>query len=362
MRVAIYAIALNEVRHVERFVRSGQGADAIVVADTGSTDGTVEALRGAGATVHSISITPWRFDDARNASLALVPDDIDLCIALDLDEILNPGWRAALDSEWRVGSNRGRYLYAWSHRADGTPLVEFWSDKIHSRHGWRWRHPCHEALYPDRIKSRQQNLRGLRVDHWPDSRKRRSYLPLLEAAVAEDPRDSRSAFYLGREYFITNRFEEAEKELQRYLSLPGATWSAQNSSAMRYIGISHKKRGNLARAIDWFSSATRMDPANRDAWTALVEALHASARWAECLTAAEQTISMDTAPRSSANDPRVTADMLYQYAAESALHLGQDRLAMQYAETARGLLTDKARLFPSLRDILDPAHTSFESR
>ena len=40
--------------------------------DTGSTDETVALARENGAVVHDICITPWRFDLARNAALALV--------------------------------------------------------------------------------------------------------------------------------------------------------------------------------------------------------------------------------------------------------------------------------------------------
>ena len=75
LKIAVYAIAKNEEQHVERFMSSARAADVIVVADTGSTDGTVAALQSAGAAVHEIHISPWRFDDARNAALALVPAD-----------------------------------------------------------------------------------------------------------------------------------------------------------------------------------------------------------------------------------------------------------------------------------------------
>ena len=68
-----------------------------MVADTGSTDDTVVLLRGKAVDVHSISIKPWRFDRAHEANLALVPADADVAICLDLDEVLLPGWRAALE-------------------------------------------------------------------------------------------------------------------------------------------------------------------------------------------------------------------------------------------------------------------------
>jgi glycosyltransferase involved in cell wall biosynthesis len=41
-------------------------ADGVVVLDTGSGDGTVEKLRARGATVFEETISPWRFDVARN--------------------------------------------------------------------------------------------------------------------------------------------------------------------------------------------------------------------------------------------------------------------------------------------------------
>ena len=70
LKIAVYAISKNEEQFVERFAEACKDADYIMVADTGSTDGTVAACERAGITVHSICITPWRFDHARNAALA----------------------------------------------------------------------------------------------------------------------------------------------------------------------------------------------------------------------------------------------------------------------------------------------------
>lgn len=80
MKIAVYAIAKNEAQFARRFVDSVREADAIIVADTGSTDGTKDELRKAGALVWTIDVDPWRFDKARNAALACVPSDIDVCV------------------------------------------------------------------------------------------------------------------------------------------------------------------------------------------------------------------------------------------------------------------------------------------
>jgi glycosyltransferase involved in cell wall biosynthesis len=81
MKIAIYTIALNEEKHVERWYESSKDADYHLIADTGSTDRTIEIARNLGITVVPILVSPFRFDDARNASLALVPQDVDYCIA-----------------------------------------------------------------------------------------------------------------------------------------------------------------------------------------------------------------------------------------------------------------------------------------
>jgi glycosyltransferase involved in cell wall biosynthesis len=93
VKIAVYAISKNEAMFVERFC-SAVDADLILIADTGSTDNTVELAKQHGAQVPEICITPWRFDDARNAALALLPRDIDVCVSLDLDEELQPDIRA----------------------------------------------------------------------------------------------------------------------------------------------------------------------------------------------------------------------------------------------------------------------------
>ena len=52
MKICVYAISKNEEAFVERFYRSAKEADLILIADTGSTDGTVSKARDLGITVH----------------------------------------------------------------------------------------------------------------------------------------------------------------------------------------------------------------------------------------------------------------------------------------------------------------------
>lgn len=125
MKICVYAISKNEEMFVERFCTSAADADMIIIADTGSTDGTVELARKHGAIVNEICVTPWRFDDARNAALALIPKDIDVCVSLDLDEELQPGWREEIERVWKKDTTRLTYGFDW-----GCGIV-FKYEKIH---------------------------------------------------------------------------------------------------------------------------------------------------------------------------------------------------------------------------------------
>jgi tetratricopeptide (TPR) repeat protein len=342
LRVAVYAIALNEAKHIERFLRSCSGADVVVVADTGSGDGTPELLRQGGAQVFSISVRPWRFDDARNASLALVPADVDVCVALDLDEVLCPGWRAALESAWTPRTTLGRYRYVTAHLPNREPAVEVSGAKIHARSGYRWRRLCHEHVVPDRLVEPVETwLPGVRVDHWPDlSKSRRGYLDLLEAAVAEPTHDARDLFLLGREYVALSRWSEAETMLRRYLKMAGQHWPRQRAVAWRRLGRCRNEAGDYPGALNCFEEAVRLAADMRDIWFDLADVHASRGVWDECLKAARTGIALPRLRGHIGNEFMHSGARPYYRASLAALHLGQ-------VKEARGLAAEAVKREPA---------------
>ena len=107
----VYAISKNEGQFVRRFCESAKEADLVLIADTGSTDDTVTLAEECRAKVHHIYVNPWRFDIARNAALALIPRSIDICISLDLDEVLEPGWKQKIEQVWVPGKTTNLWYY-----------------------------------------------------------------------------------------------------------------------------------------------------------------------------------------------------------------------------------------------------------
>ena len=146
LKICVYAICKNEEKFVDRWAESMKEADSIYVLDTGSNDNTVEKLKKHNIIVKKEIINPWRFDVARNRSLEMVPDDIDICVCTDLDEVLEKGWRNKLEKLWKKNTDRLHYHYNWSFDENGIPAISFYTDKIHKRHGYSWMHPVHEVL------------------------------------------------------------------------------------------------------------------------------------------------------------------------------------------------------------------------
>jgi len=68
LKIAVYAICLNEEAFVDRFVDAVADADLIVIADTGSTDGTVAAFERRGS-----SRTRSRFGPGGSTRRAMQP-------------------------------------------------------------------------------------------------------------------------------------------------------------------------------------------------------------------------------------------------------------------------------------------------
>ena len=347
MRVAVYTIAKNEELFASRFMSSAREADVVVVADTGSSDDTVNILRKEGAIVHSIEVSPWRFDVARNISLDLVPEDVDVCVCIDLDEVLTPGWRKQLEESWTKDTTQLTYQYVWNTLPNGDPGVTFWYDKIHSRFGYRWIHPVHEILKCDHPPVKTQ-CEKFTLYHYPDKTKVRNYLPLLEIACKENPENDRNSHYLGREYMYQRQWEMAIKELKRHLSLESATWDAERCASMRFIARSYMMLEDQKSAKNWALRACAECPDTREPWFDLAKIYNSQQAWTGVLFAVESALKIKERPKIYINDPECWGVALYDYGIIAAYNLKMYDQALSYCERAHALDPKDARILANL--------------
>lgn len=344
LRIAVYAIAKNEAQFVERFCASAADADCIVVADTGSTDDTAPRLRACGATVHTIAVHPWRFDVARNAALALVPADMDVCISLDLDEVLTPGWRQEIERLWTADTTMLWYLFAWGQG------ITFPYRKIHSRFGYRWHHPCHEDLRADpRLTPVEAHTGKVLVEHHPDPTKSRGqYMEILEAAVKEDASDPSHYFYYARELTFYQRWHEAIAALHTYLGMNAAVNQNERCYAMRLLGKSHTALGDQREAEKWFLQAAGEAPNTREPWCELALLMHHQHRWPECFAFSMRALSITEKHLVYTCDPAVWGHWAHDLASIAAWHLGLKDIAHEQARLAVAKSPHEARLVQNL--------------
>lgn len=275
-KICVYAICKNESQFVDKWLESMSEADYIVVLDTGSDDNTFELLKNDPRVyrVEQKVITPWRFDVARNESLKLVPEDANILICTDLDELLDAGWAQALRDKWIEGRHvRGVYKYAWSHTETGEPATIFQYDKIHSR-GWVWNFPVHEALVREEdhsdlnyhIDNTLDLFEDIFLHHYPDQTKSRgSYLPLLELRKSENPDDYYGKIYLAHEYYYRGHYEQAIAELQEILDNYKDKYNdLEKASCYLFMGDSYHALQNYAKAIDSYQQAILIDNTYRE--------------------------------------------------------------------------------------------------
>ena len=340
MKIAVYTIAKNEEAFVQRWYDSAKEADHLLILDTGSTDNTTTLAHALGIHTVTREFTPWRFDTARNTALSMLPQDIDLCIALDMDEVLQPGWREALEAI-PTSITRPRYKYTWSWNTDGSEGLTYGGDKIHTRHGYTWKHPVHEVLKPTDGET-QHWVTGLEIHHHPDASKSRSqYLPLLKLAVEEDPRDDRNQFYLARELYFAGDYGLAQYHFARHLDL--STWLPERAASHRYLAkmVPTAADYHLYRAI-------AEDPTRRETWVDLAQYYHEKRNWLAVRNAASMALEITEKPLDYLCEADAWGWLPHDLMAIACYHLGDTDEAFFHGSNALAVNPTDERLKANL--------------
>mgnify|MGYP000957850544 CR=1 FL=1 len=344
-KIYVYAICKNEEQFVDRWVNSVSEADGIYVLDTGSTDNTVKKLKDRGVNVKVKEIKPWRFDVARNESMKLIPKDADICVCLDMDEIILPGWRKKLEEIWDEDTTRLKYNYIWSFDKNGKPGINFYIEKIHILDGYKWIHPVHEVLTRENKQEVYKQTDEITVEHYPDETKSRSnYLPLLEMSVEEDPEDDRNMHYLGREYMYNSRWNDAIDTLIKHLSLKKATWKDERSASMRYIARCYKSLGRIDEARMWLSKAIIETPYLREPLVELSFLEYEEKNYKSVIMCCESALNIKNSSKTYINEPSSWDHTIYDLLSIAYFEEGEYEKSLEAINKAIEISPDIERL------------------
>ncbi len=345
-KVCAYAICKDEEQFADRWMDHACEADLVIVTDTGSSDGTVERLRARGAQVYRFQCAPFRFDASRNFCLDRIPEDVDICVSSDLDDVVEPGWREKLENAWQKDTTRGLYLYNWSFRADGTPAVQYTHQRIHARKNFRWKYPTHEVLeYTGPGEEKQVFIDGLVYNHHPDPTKDRGFnLSLLELAAEENPGDARSLHYLGREYMFAGEWEKSIDSLVRYLAPGVSAWDEERSASMRFIARCYGHLGNRYEQKRWLCRAMAETPFLREPFVEAALLAYEEADWNAVLFFSAEALKITARTFRYVNEPYAWDQTPFDLAALASYRLGLYRQAVAYSKEALALAPDDDRL------------------
>lgn len=354
-KVCVYAIAKNEEKFVQKWVESMSEADEIIVANTGSTDNTVSLLTSLGVHVHSIVIDPWRFDIARNKSLDFVPEDTDICVCTDLDEIFDPGWRIKLEEAWNDSTTRLRYQYTFGFYPDGKTIVTYLYEKIHQRKDFRWIYPVHEILeYSGTSPDTYATQLEIHLKHYPDTSKSRgNYLALLELSAKDYPMYDRNIHYLGREYMFHKNYDQSIETLLYHLSLPTSNWSPERCASMRYIARCYLNKNDLEASIGWLKKAIEEAPTIRESYIEYAHISYYQKDWETLLDLVISALTKTHRTGSYLDEETSWGYILPDYGAIADYYLGQYPEALDYARAALFCSPEDSRLQTNLKFIED---------
>lgn len=236
-KIGVYGISKNEEQLIQRWAEQLNFAfeqnfiHQALLLDTGSTDKTCDIAEGTCSRLQVIDglIVPWRFDEAKTTSLALL-GETDLAVSIDIDEYVPmSSWKALksyLQNSLRTtGCLPDRINHSFSTVWDWQDLEllekgdeesrnfsSHYHDRIHSRFNWMWSLPVHEILEWKNMEV------APRIDFCTDflmiqkpltKDGRSSYLSLLEMSVKERPDVWKSWSFLAQEYLAVGRNDDA---------------------------------------------------------------------------------------------------------------------------------------------------------
>jgi glycosyltransferase involved in cell wall biosynthesis len=278
--IAIAMIVKNEEALLSRCLDSVTGADAIYLLDTGSTDSTIEIARKYTDKVFLDFIWVDSFCRAQNHIKAKVKEDF--ILSIDADEYLNCDFEevrkaVSLATQDTVGvkmiaeQGEGKNDFVFPRLFRNSPDI-YWEQAIHK----------HLNVPGDgEAVGNVSIVYGHSPAHNLDPNRS---LRMLENTVRNEKKPVRNLYYLGREYFYKERYQEAIDTLKRYVTV--GHWPAEIAEAYMILAQIYLKleqiepcaaaclqaikiNANFKEAIEFMASIS--EDFNRKQWERLAK-------------------------------------------------------------------------------------------
>lgn len=284
MKISIAMIVKNEEGMLGRALESAKNADEIVVCDTGSEDKTIEIANKYTDKVYTDFVWCDHFGKARQHSKDKCTGD--WIITLDADEILETPFEHVREVITKADAEGYVFVNVAVTAETGTAHNAF--PRIYKNiPEITWHGPAHNYLnYKGESVGRTfESDIIIKYGYSPAHKKDPDRtLRILKAAVEENTELTRERYYLAREYFYRQNWEQCILHLDEYVKRAGFIKERNDAWLMRAYCLDKLKKYHEAvdsawQAIKYNANfkealqfvANHMDPKNKAVWNKFAE-------------------------------------------------------------------------------------------
>jgi glycosyltransferase involved in cell wall biosynthesis len=244
----------------------------LIVVDTGSEDRTVDIANECGA---EVLLFPWNDDFSEARNYALKQSDSKWTLTLDADEILSVDSAAFAREIENLPEEVSVVMIPVRYR--GHPMTFDSARMIRIGRG-NWKGACHEYLSAE--KGSAYHLTSGEIIHDKPVGKENGTernIRILLKSYKKDPYDSRTLFYLGREYRDKCEWREAIKYYLEYL--PISTYPAERHRAFLDLADCYGNIGEYRFATHYLVSLLEINPRVREIYQKLAWLAYLKEDW-----------------------------------------------------------------------------------
>lgn len=280
IRLSQCMIVKNEEKNIEKALTWGKELmwEQIVV-DTGSTDRTVEIAQKLGATIYHF---PWIDDFAAAKNFAIEQAKGDWIAFLDADEYLSPEGVKSMSALLK-GSQLQRFdgiSTGWQQLDDEGHIFSSATQVRFFKHlpDIRYRRKIHEQLVS--VKGRKLKIAdavleisifhtGYQKQALAGKKKSGRNMRLIQEELKEHPDDYEMLGYLGDEYYVDGKMEEAMQAYRRSIAcMPSNLPDYDQRSAVTFCRLltilTEEKKALYTEIETIYRTATRLLPQEAD--------------------------------------------------------------------------------------------------
>lgn len=257
--IGVTMIVKNEEAMLPRCLETVKKADAIYIADTGSTDSTVKIAKKYTDKI----FTDYKWEDSfcKARNLVLSRASTEFILVIDADEMLVTPMskvREIVDKADKEGYD----FVSIKVTAEGRSSTMHFP-RIHKNiPEIKWYGAAHNYLANSTGKKKElvtdeiEIVYGYSPAHRKDPKKT---MRILRKALKEDPTLSREKFYLAREYWYKKDYKNAIKWVDKYLKKPGFRGEIAEAFMLKARALWATQKGEEARIACMFAIFTNPD-------------------------------------------------------------------------------------------------------